>query len=117
MSEEFKRAMRAVDSRMTHRADENLARIRIYWERWNEKEQSWFKEWLGKLADLDSTIPKLVRCLFPDLCVLLHLEFIEPISEDDVCSFSPSILAIRKAVEHWERGEPYTPTKLDELLG
>jgi hypothetical protein len=117
MSKEFNRAMRAVDSQRTHRTDENLARIRGYWERWNKEERSSFNEWLARLADLDSTMPKLVRRLFPDLGVLLHLEFVEQTSENDCCCYSPPILAIRKAMEHWERGEPYTPTKLDELLG
>jgi hypothetical protein len=102
---------------MTHRADENIARIRGHWERWNEEERSSFKEWLAKLADLNSAMPELVRCLFPDLCVSLHLEFVEQISGDYCRNYSPPILAIRKAIEHWERREPYTPTTLDELSG
>ena len=107
----FKKVLREVDSRLKFRIDTALTDLRNYWDHWNEEDQQAFKAWVTKLADLGNIMPNVIPYIF------LRLEFSEQVGEDEVHTFSPPIQAIKKAIDCWERGEPYTPNSLGELTG
>lgn len=109
--ESFRKALRNIDSRLKFKVDSELADLRSWWERWSPEEKVTFKAWVTELADVKKRMPHMP----PYLSV--RLEFSEQIGEDEHHSFSPPIESVRQAIECWERGEPYVPTKLGEICG
>jgi hypothetical protein len=96
---------------MKHRIDEALSDLRNWWERWTPEQRQAFKKWVDNLDTVRQTMPDFG----PN--VTLRLEFSEPEGDEESHEFSPPIHAVKKAIEHWERGECYAPTKLGELTG
>jgi hypothetical protein len=106
----FEKAMRAFQSRMVQKQDQELAALRQYWEQWDVKTKTEFKDWINKIADLKRDMPRV----FPHLTI--KVEFIEQVGDDDFERIKPSIEGMRRAVDCWERGDDYDPNTLGELL-
>jgi hypothetical protein len=103
------RHLRKLDSQLKKRTDEALADLRNYWGKWDGQTKQAFKEWMEKAVALKKAMPDVIPYMS------LRVEFSEQVADDEYHTFAPSLEAIRRAVESWERGEPYTPTSLGEL--
>ena len=110
MAGDFKKAMRRVDSQLKHKTDESLADLRSYWEKWDEKKRLSFKKWVNKLEKLNKSKPSV----WPHLHV--RMEFSEQVGPDKWHTFSPPLTAVVRAIECWEKDEPYVPNGLGELV-
>lgn len=100
-----------IDSKIKFRLDEQLADLRDWWEQWSAEERNAFKTWVDRIVEIQETQPQL------DPYVSLRLEFSEPIGDEgEFHSFSPPIGTVKKAMEHWERGEPFAPNSMGDMV-
>jgi predicted nucleic acid-binding protein len=105
----LEQALRTVDSRLKFRFDAAMADLRNWWERWRPEDREAFKKWVDNLATVREKTPAVAPY------ISVRLEFAEETGEGDYHVFTPPIQAVKRAIPHWERGEPYTPTSLGEL--
>jgi predicted nucleic acid-binding protein len=105
----LERALRTADSRLKFRFNAAMADLRNWWERWGQQDREAFKKWVDNLATLREETPAIAPY------ISVRLEFAEEAGEGDYHVFTPPIQAVKRAISHWERGEPYTPTSLGEL--
>jgi predicted nucleic acid-binding protein len=105
----LERTLRAADSQLKFRFDAAMADLRNWWERWREQDREAFKKWVNNLATVREETPAIAPY------ISVRLEFAEEAGEGDYHIFTPPIQAVKRAISHWERGEPYTPTSLGEL--
>jgi hypothetical protein len=103
------KALRKIDSRLKHSADERLANLRVCWEHWTEEQRQAFKKWIVGLAEVNAATP----AFFPRVKVSLTISAYQPEIEE---SFEPPIEGVRRAIECWERGEHYAPTTIGEMI-
>jgi len=105
----LKAVLRTADSRLKFRFDAVMADLRTWWERWAQEDRDAFKKWVGNLARVQREMPTVPPY------VSVRLEFAEEAGEGECRVFTPPIQAITRAIDHWERGEPYAPTSLGEV--
>jgi hypothetical protein len=105
----IEKIMLGVDSQLKFKVDAALTDLRNYWDHWNEEDRQAFKAWVTKLADIGKDMPEVIPYIF------LRLEFCEQVGEEEYHTFAPPIQTIKKALDCWVRGEPFTPNSLDDL--
>lgn len=107
---QIERALRRADSQMKFHVDEGIADFRRCWESWSKKRRRQFKTWIDQVAALKEATPPSMPF------AALHLEFFEPVGDDDYHTFSPPIQGVKAAIECWERGDHYTPVGVEEMF-
>jgi hypothetical protein len=101
--------MRGLDSRLKAKVDEALIELRRLYDAVGEEDRDRLRVWINQVVPLASSPPSA-------LMGRLQVELSYPISEEEkirVAGVPP--LAIKNALAHWDRGEPYTPTTFGEL--
>jgi hypothetical protein len=106
----IEQALRRADSQMKFHVDEGIADFRRCWSSWPKRKRRQFKTWVDQAVALKEQCPRFTPY------VTLHVEFFEPVGDDDYHTFSPPLQSVKAAIECWERGELYTPTQTAELF-
>jgi hypothetical protein len=106
----FQKAMRAVESKLTSRIDASLVDLRELYESLDKKDRRTLRDWMELVFDAHDATP-----VMGPLMLRLKLNIQNHASDAD--SIQIPIPAVKMALECWDRGENYTPTKLHELVG
>jgi hypothetical protein len=102
-------AFRKMDSRLKHRVDAALVGFREMYEAMTEDDKTVLKEWLEKFIP----IARSPAC--GQFIGALGVEMKYNLGEDTLVARGVPPLAIKEAMEHWDKGENYAPTTFGEL--
>src|SRR5688572_3211372 len=105
----FHKALLGIDSRLKAKIDEALIDLRRLYEAMRVEDRDILKAWIDQLVPLQ-------RSPVSNLIGRVEVELKYPIDSDEVVRVTGlPPLAVKNAIEHWERREQYTPTTFGEL--
>jgi hypothetical protein len=113
MDEETRKALEkqllGLDSRLKAKMDEALIGLKELYDNMTADDRKMLKSWIEKVTPLGNSP------LAGQLQGALHVELKYHMGPDTLKSGGLPPVAIKRAIEHWERGEHYTPTSHHEL--
>lgn len=56
----IQKSLRRMDSQLKHSQDQQLAKLRSYWDQWDANDRRAFKDWICKIADLKQSVPHVL---------------------------------------------------------
>jgi hypothetical protein len=105
----FQKKMGNMFAKATVRLDKALLDLKQLYDAMTEDEKNLLKEWIEKVVPLE-------RPPVSNLRGVLKVELIYPVGQDeDIWVTGVPALAIKNAIEHWERGEAYNPGTFGEV--
>jgi hypothetical protein len=106
----FEKMMRGVDSRLKAKVESELIDLRRLYDVMRTEDKEVLTAWIEQVVPVERS-PAV-----GNLQGTLRIELKYRIGPDEYLSVvGLPALAIRKAIEHWDRGELYTPETLGEL--
>jgi hypothetical protein len=104
----FEKKMRGLDSQAKAEVDKGLISLREMYKAMREEDRNVLKKWIHQVEPLaHSPVGRMIGRLRVDLSY--------PVEGGHITVQGVPALAIKRAIEHWERDELYTPSTFDEL--
>jgi len=92
----------------TVRIDSALLELKRLYDIMTEDERKLWKAWIDQVVPLDQR-------LLSNLIGRLHVDLRYPFGEEELRVTGVPALAMKNAIEHWERGEYYNPKTFEEV--
>jgi hypothetical protein len=109
MGKQFNKLLLPLDSQAKAKVDLALIEFRKLYENMTGEDRLVLKKWIVAILPYARTPP------VGSLQGILNVELKYDVGADTFRSVGVPVLAIKNAIEHWERDEAYSPVTIDEL--